>query len=241
LHRQHGIPLAINVGDAMNAMSARMLKGNFPLLGPELSARVFDEFDHMSIETIEGQAMELGWIQDNDCTTTEDDYLLMVLKKTSWYSFIHPARIGALIAQPELDLDAFNRFGYFLGTAFQIQDDVLNLVGDRGKYGKEIGGDLLEGKRTLILTHLLKNASARERDRLKSFLSKPRAQRLPREVSWIYELLRSYGSIDHARKVARDFAEGARHEMGAAYSSARPGEDLDFLRGLLDYMVSREV
>ena len=50
----------------------------------------------MSIETIEGQAMELGWIRDNDCSTSEEDYLLMVLKKTGWYSFIHPARIGAL-------------------------------------------------------------------------------------------------------------------------------------------------
>ena len=106
----------------------------------------------MMIETIEGQAMELGWIRDNDCTATDDDYLLMVLKKTCWYSFIHPCRIGALVSGREgVDLDSFNRFGYYLGAAFQIQDDVLNLEGDRGKYGKEIGGDLLEGKRTLIL------------------------------------------------------------------------------------------
>ena len=119
LHQKHGIPIAINVGDAMNAMSVRLLRQNASRLGPELSARIFDEFDHLSIETIEGQAMELGWIRDNDCSTTEDDYLLMVLKKTGWYSFIHPMRIGALIAQPErTDLDAFNRFGYFLGADF---------------------------------------------------------------------------------------------------------------------------
>jgi geranylgeranyl diphosphate synthase, type II len=242
MHRQYGVPLAINVGDAMNAMSARILKGNLAVLGPELSARIFDEFDHMSLETIEGQAMELGWIQDNDCSTTEEDYLLMVLKKTGWYSFIHPARIGALIAQPDrTDLDAFNRFGYYLGTAFQIQDDVLNLAGDRGKYGKEIGGDLLEGKRTLILAHLFKNSTAPERERLKAFLGKPRVQRLPREVTWIYDRLRSYGSIEYARKAAQDFAEGARQEFRAAYAGAPPGRDLDFVRSLLDYMVSRDV
>jgi geranylgeranyl diphosphate synthase type II len=241
LHRQHGVPLAVNAGDAINAMSVQLLKKNLNLLGPELAARVFDEFDHMSMETIEGQAMELGWIRDNDCSTTEDDYLLMVLKKTGWYSFIHPARIGALIADPtRTDLDEFNRFGYFLGTAFQIQDDVLNLVGDRQKYGKEIGGDLLEGKRTLILTHLLKHSRGQERPRLEAFLAKPRAERSERDVAWIYELMRGYGSIEYAQAAARQFAEGARQELERAYADATPGDDLDFLRSLLGYMVSRD-
>jgi geranylgeranyl diphosphate synthase type II len=241
MHRQYGVPLALNVGDAMNAMSVRLLRQNLSLLGPDLATKVFDEFDHMSIETIEGQAMELGWIRDNDCRTTEEDYLLMVLKKTGWYSFIHPARIGALIAQPDrTDLDAFNRFGYYLGTAFQIQDDVLNLSGDRSKYGKEIGGDLLEGKRTLILAHLFRTAGAQEMQRLTMFFAKPRAQRLPREVAWINELLRSHGSLEYARQSGRAFADGARREFETAYSKAAPGRDLDFLRSLLDYMVSRE-
>jgi geranylgeranyl pyrophosphate synthase len=242
LHRQYGVPLAVNAGDAMNAMSAQLLRQNLALLGPELGARIFDEFAHMSTETIEGQALELGWIRDNDWNITDEDYLLMVLKKTSWYSFIHPARIGALIAQRErANLDAFNRFGYFLGTAFQIQDDVLNLAGDRKRYGKEIGGDLLEGKRTLILAHLFRNSSPSERARLQAFCAKPRAERLPREVAWIYDLLGTYGSIDYARRAAEQFAEGARREFEVAYAGAAQGEDLDFLRSLLDYMVEREM
>lgn len=241
MHRQYGVPLALNVGDAMNAMSVRLLRQNLSLLGPELATRVFDEFDHMTIETIEGQAMELGWIRENDCRTNEEDYLLMVLKKTGWYSFIHPARIGALIAEPDrTDLDGFNRFGFYLGTAFQIQDDVLNLSGDRSRYGKEIGGDLLEGKRTLILAHLFRHISAEEKRRLTAFFVKSRAQRLPREVAWIYELLRTYGSLEYARQAANAFADGARREFEVAYSMAAPGPDVDFVRSLLDYMVSRE-
>jgi geranylgeranyl diphosphate synthase type II len=240
LHRTHGVPLALNAGDALNAMSVRLLRRNLALLGPELSARIFDEFDHMSIETIEGQAMELGWIRSNDCSTTEADYLLMVLKKTSWYSFIQPARIGAMIARPQQsDFDAFNRFGCFLGAAFQIQDDVLNLVGNREKYGKEIGGDLLEGKRTLILSHAFARSSGYEKDKLAAFFAKPRAQRLPRELTWIYDLLASYGSIEYARQVARQFADGARQELATAYAGALPGPDLDFVQSLVDYMVSR--
>jgi geranylgeranyl diphosphate synthase type II len=243
LHREHGIPLAVNAGDAMNALSARLLKQNLGLLGPELAARIFDEFDHMSIQTLEGQAMELGWIHDNDCNTTEDDYLRMVLKKTGWYSFIHPLRLGALIAQGERtsNLDVFNRLGFFLGTAFQIQDDVLNLTGDRSRYGKEIGGDLLEGKRTLILANLFKQVNATEKARLVTFFGKPRAQRLPRELAWVYEQLYKYQSIDFARRAAADFAEGARRELQTAFDGASSGPDLSFVSALVDYLVQREV
>jgi hypothetical protein len=70
-------------------------------------------------------------------------------QKTAWYSFIHPMRIGALVANGgDRNLDRFNRLGYLLGLAFQITDDVLNLEGSLARYGKEIGGDLWEGKRT---------------------------------------------------------------------------------------------
>jgi geranylgeranyl pyrophosphate synthase len=241
LHVQHGVPLAINVGDAMNALSVQLLRRNQRQLGPELALRVFDEFDHMSLETIEGQALELGWIRDNDCSTTADDYLLMVLKKTGWYSFIHPMRIGALIAGPGRDdLDRFHRFGYFLGAAFQIHDDVLNLTGDHRRYGKEVGGDLLEGKRTLILSHLFANGDSHEKERLRAFLARPRAQRVPRDVSWLEALLRSRGSIDYARKVAREFAESARNEFSVAYAGAQPGPQLDFVCALVDFMSSRQ-
>jgi geranylgeranyl diphosphate synthase type II len=241
LHRQYGVPLAVNVGDAMNAMSLRVLRQNLSLLGPELTWRIFDEFDHMSLETIEGQAMELGWFRDNDCDTTEEDYLLMVLKKTCWYSFIHPCRIGALIAQNDArNLDEFNRFGYYLGAAFQIQDDVLNLVGDRSKYGKETGGDILEGKRTLLLAHLFKNGNKNDRERLRTFLAKPRGQRLPREVAWVHQLLRSSGSIEYGRRAAHAFADAARREFDVTYGGATPGADTDFLRALIDHVVSRE-
>jgi geranylgeranyl diphosphate synthase type II len=241
LHREYGAPLAINIGDALNALSARLLKQNLTRLDSVLCARVFEEFDHLTIESLEGQAMELGWIRDNDCSICEDDYLQMVLKKTSWYSFIHPMRLGAMIARPEqADLDVFNVFGCHLGLAFQIQDDLLNLVGSQAKYGKEIGGDLLEGKRTLMLIHLLQYGDAHEKLKLAAFLAKPRERRLPREVAWIYGLLEKYGSLNYARAAARGFAAEARRLFDAAYAEALPGPDLEFIRCMLDYLTARE-
>ncbi len=241
LHRQHGVPLAVNTGDAMNAMSLGVLRQNLALLGPELTWQIFGAFDHMMIETIEGQAMELGWIRENNCETTEEDYLLMVLKKTCWYSFIHPCRIGALIARAEgVDLAGLDRFGYYLGAAFQIQDDVLNLVGDRGKYGKEIGGDILEGKRTLLLAHLFKNCSVQHKQRLQTFFATPRARRLPREAAFVLQLLRDCGSIEYGRAVAREFSKAASAEFEGIYGGAPGCEDVQFLRSLVAYMVARE-
>ncbi|MEO8177552.1 MAG: polyprenyl synthetase family protein [Deltaproteobacteria bacterium] len=242
LHLEHGVPLAVNTGDAMNALSLRLLKENQPLLGPERTWLVLQEFDHMLVESLEGQAMELGWVRDNDCTVTEEDYLLMTLKKTCWYSFIHPCRIGALIARGDsVDLDRFNRFGFLMGTAFQIQDDVLNLVGDVRKYGKEIAGDLWEGKRTLILAHAFSRLTGPETARLRALLSKPRHQKLQREIEWSLRLLRSKGSIDYAREASHDLIAGAMLEFEAAYGDAPESEEKDFIRQCVKYMVARDL
>ena len=133
MHRRAGIPIAVNTGDAMNALAMRLFRKTGERLGPVAAMRIFDEVDHMVVETLEGQAMELGWVRDNDLTVGADDYLRLVLKKTAWYSFIHPMRIGALVANgDDRNLDRFDRFGYLLGLAFQITDDVLNLSGDVG-------------------------------------------------------------------------------------------------------------
>src|SRR5262247_1647619 len=186
MHAEHGVPIAVNAGDMLTALSAQILRDALPALGLPLTWRVYDEFEHLMQESLEGQAMELGWVHDNRCDVTDEDYLRMVLKKTCWYSFIHPCRIGALIATKDgIDLDRFNRFGCYLGAAFQIQDDLLNLTGDERRYGKEIGGDLLEGKRTLMLIHLLRRAAPHEVERVRAFLGQPRTDRSTTDLRWI--------------------------------------------------------
>jgi geranylgeranyl diphosphate synthase type II len=239
-YRRYGVPIAINAGDAMQAMSMRILRNNVSTLGPELAWRIVEEFDHMLLESLEGQAMELGWIRDNRSDISEADYLRMTLKKTCWYSFIHPCRIGALIAGRDAqDLDRFNEFGFFLGSAFQIQDDILNLVGTRQRYGKEIGGDLYEGKRTLMLAHLFEQSTPRERQQLQGLLGRPRGRRLPREIDWVYELLRKYGSIEFAQTRARELLAAAETAFEAAYEGAPASEDKTFLAQIVRYMIDR--
>ncbi|MDW6025075.1 polyprenyl synthetase family protein [Mesorhizobium sp. BAC0120] len=242
LHSEQGVPIALNAGDMMTAISVRILRENLPALGHTLTAGVYDEFEHMMQESLEGQAMELGWMRDNRLDISDEDYLRMVLKKTCWYSFIHPCRIGALIGTRNgVDLDRFNRFGSYLGTAFQIQDDLLNLTGDERRYGKEIGGDLLEGKRTLMLIHLLRQVDTREAARINAYLGEPRPARSAQDMRWILELMRSRGSLDHARKVTRQLAGAALYEFNRAFRDVPESDEKTFLNQVISYMVSRDV
>lgn len=240
MHVLHGVPIAVNVGDALAMMSLRPLLENRVGLGPRLSLRILEETARMATESVEGQAIELAWRHDNAVDLGEDDYLRMILKKTCWYTTIYPCRVGALIgSRDKLDLDRFIRFGFFLGAAFQIQDDLLNLIGDHGRYGKELSGDIWEGKRTLMLIYLLGRASAGERLELERVLGLERPQRTEREVGWIRERMDAYGCIDHARQVAHGLAGAAAHEFEGAYGTIPESRDKEFLRSLTTWVLER--
>jgi geranylgeranyl diphosphate synthase type II len=166
----------------------------------------------------------------------------MTLKKTCWYTCIHPCRIGGLIGSGgSAGLDRFNRFGYFMGAAFQIQDDVLNLVGEQRKYGKEIGGDIWEGKRTLVLIHLLNRCSNAEKEKLHDFLATPRVSRTRKNVQWVSRLMAKYRSVEYARQSAQALAREALVEFENAYGKAPDSQDKEFIRQLVVYMIERDI
>lgn len=241
MHEYNNIGIAINVGDAMNVLSIRPLMMNMTVLGPSLAWKVFSEIEHMVRQSVEGQAMELGWRKDNDCDLTDDDYLKMILKKTCYYTCIHPLRIGAIIgSRAKVNPDRFNRFGYFMGTAFQIQDDVLNLVGEESKYGKEIGGDILEGKRTLMLIHLLNNATPNEKKRVINYLKNCRSEETNGTAEWVLDRMKHYHSIDYARKVSKNMAGAALKEFYSAYGEVPDSKDKALLESIIMFMVDRE-
>jgi len=240
LHMLHGVPIAVNVGDALAVLSLRPLLENRANLGPRLTLRVFEETARMASESVEGQAMELAWRRDNAMDLVDADYLRMILKKTCWYTTIYPCRVGALIGSRDgAALDRFVRFGFFLGAAFQIQDDLLNLVGDHARYGKEISGDIWEAKRTLILIRLLQLASPQERIELGRLLGLERDARTPGDIQWVRERMDAYGCIEHARQVAHGLAGAAIHEFEAAYGGLPDSRDKQFLKSLARWVLER--
>jgi geranylgeranyl diphosphate synthase type II len=175
LQRQHGVPVAVNVGDGMLALTLKPLLENIGVIGLGPALRTLEAVSQMVEESVHGQAIELDWVRRSVWEIGEDDYVRMVVLKTGWYSFITPMLIGGIAARLEQGrLDQLAEFARLLSVAFQIQDDVLNLEGDEGAYGKEIGGDLWEGKRTVALLHMMRNVSASERAEVRRILGLPR-------------------------------------------------------------------
>ncbi|GGM10549.1 polyprenyl synthetase family protein [Micromonospora yangpuensis] len=240
LHGEYGVGVALNVGNMTNLLALQRLAANRQALGSQVSWRLFEETQLMLRHSVEGQAIEVGWIRDNVCDLDADDYYRMCLKKTSWYTCIYPCRTGILVATGRPDaVDVLDRYGWYLGAAFQIQDDALNLVGDYARYGKEIAGDLWEGKRTLILIDFLRRCTGQERERLVSFLGRTRAERTASEVRWLHRRLLAYDCVESARCSARELAAAARAEGERALGPAADTEDGRFLLDLTDYVVER--
>jgi geranylgeranyl diphosphate synthase type II len=240
MHVTEGVPIAINAGDALALLGMRPLLDNRRRLGPWLALRILEETATMALESAEGQALELGWRRDNAVDTTESDYLVMVLKKTCWLATIHPSRVGALIGTGgAAPLEPFVRFGFFVGAAFQIQDDLLNLVGDEKRYGKELGGDIYEGKRTLMLIRLFAEATVSERERLHAFLGRPRAERTPADVRWVRGRMDRYDCIDYARQVAHGLAGAGLREFETIYGHLPDSRDRRFIEALPRWVIAR--
>ncbi len=98
LHIDHGIPIAVNVGDAMLSLSLQPLLDNVERVGLGPALRILRAVAHMTRRTVEGQALELDWVRSNTWQLDDADYLEMVELKTSWYSFITPLQVGAVAA-----------------------------------------------------------------------------------------------------------------------------------------------
>jgi geranylgeranyl diphosphate synthase type II len=240
LHVLHGVPLALNAGSTLGMLSLRPLTDYRLGFGLKVPLLLVEELIRMGRESAEGQALELGWRRDNVVDLRDADYFEMVLKKTCWYTTISPMRLGALIGCRDMhpEFDTLIRFGFFFGTAFQIRDDVLNLIGDE-RYGKEIYDDLLEGKRTLMLIHLLTNATPEERERVTAFLASPRAERGGAPVRWVVERMKHYGSIDYAQEVANGLAGAALHEFSLLFDVLPDSRDKRFLAELATWVLER--
>ncbi|MEU3454652.1 polyprenyl synthetase family protein [Micromonospora sp. NPDC006766] len=136
LHAEYGVGVALNVGNMTNLLALQRLAANRGALGSGIAWRLFEETELMLRHSLEGQAIEIGWIRDNVCDLDADDYYRMCLKNTSWYTCIYPCRTGILVAATgqHNGVDVLDRYGCYLGAAFQIQDDALNLIGDYARF-----------------------------------------------------------------------------------------------------------
>jgi geranylgeranyl diphosphate synthase type II len=236
----YGIAAALNAGDGLAIVASQVLRRATRRLDRDLADLVWGEFDTMAMRTLEGQATEIGWQLDQVEDLIPEDYLHLIMHKTCWYTTIHPLRVGAIVgSRGKVELGPLVRFGFHFGAAFQIRDDLLNLVGDERMYGKEILGDLYEGKRTLPLMHLLSVAQGSDRALVCEYLHLKRPERSPELVRTVRDLMDVYGSITFTSEYAEGILLVAEEYFEHAFAGAEPGPDLDFLRALVPYVWAR--
>jgi geranylgeranyl diphosphate synthase type II len=242
----HGVPVAVNVGDATNVLALDLLLRNTETIGVRKALLVFREVERMARESAEGQAIELGWIAEQRLDLGDRDYVRMAYKKTCWYTVIAPLRIGVICGGPpgalaplREDLQPLIELGFLTGIAFQIHDDLLNLEADEALYGKEISGDLWEGKRTVMLLHFLRTAPPPERERAAALLSTPRLSKDPEEVRWLGQAMVEAGSLEHGRALAREYCEQALAVYDRLGQFTGDDEHGRFLRDMLRYVIDR--
>lgn len=144
-----------------------------------------------------------------DLNLCEEEYLKVIDGKTGALCAIS-CKLGALYAQAsEEQVLAAERFGLLLGRAFQIADDVLDLVGLEDRVGKTLGTDLSQEKLTLPTIRLLAQANASERAELQRLLHEPDEQ----DLRTILKLCRERGTIDQSLRAARSCAAQAREAL----------------------------
>ena len=208
LQRIYGNELALNAGDTLQIIMWKILIDNQKLLGPEKAIAIANEFYRVLKRTADGQAIEIMWSKNENADIQDKDWFFIADGKTAYYTIAAPLMLGAMIAGARQDqLNLLTDFGLPLGRCFQLVDDILDVSLTYRGAGQKLGGDIYEGKRTLILSHLLRNASLKDSKKITAILKKPAEEKTEAEVKWIIQKMNDYKSIEYARGVAKKLKE----------------------------------
>ena len=234
IHLTEGLGLAINMGDlGLQLVNGTVAKD--PNLDDTTKLRVLNELIDMTRRTIEGQALDIGWARDGRYDIAPEDYLVMATCKTAHYSGAVPLAIGAIVGGgTETQIEGLRNYGLDTGLAFQIQDDLLNLVGEAASTKKGVRDDITEGKRTLIVVHALQNLEGADRERLVEILSSHTKE--PAELDEAVAIMESAGSIDYARAYAENLTSIAKNRL---FDMIEPSPARDILISMADWFVKR--
>lgn len=239
LYKTEGVGLATNMGDLALTQVFEVVLADEGL-DPARRLAVLSELVRMERHTLEGQALDLGWARDGRWDVTCDDYVYMVTSKTAWYSAALPLYIGAIAGGAgKDDAEGLVDLGLHAGVAFQIQDDLLNLVGNAAAQGKDFRSDVTEGKRTLAVVWALEHLGEAERGELVALLESGTTDegRLARAV----ELIEAGGGIAHCREVASREAIAAKERAAELERQGLVSSEAhELLDSMADFFVQRD-
>jgi geranylgeranyl pyrophosphate synthase len=238
-YKLFGLDVAINAGNAMYYLPLLSLIRGKHRLSPEKVNKIYEAYIQEMIHLSFGQATDIAWHRDlpDIDEINEAQYFQMCAYKSGTIPRLS-AKIAAIISGASHTLvERLGTFAEAISVAFQIQDDVLDLVEE--KFAEKKGGrgqDITEGKLTLVVIHALKHANPKERERLVEILKMhTEDQRLKNEA---IDLMKKCGSTEYAKKSACALVEKSWDEVDELLP---PSDAKNKLRALADYLVNRKI
>jgi geranylgeranyl diphosphate synthase, type II len=211
LHRIYGKELAINASDALETVMWKVVIDNLLSLSLEKTKAILEEFYKGMMRTTLGQGIEINWVRKQKIEIADEDWYLIGDSKSGYYTIALPVRLGAIIAGvSDEELKKLTKFSLNMGRCFQLIDDLLDITSDFSGLKKQTGNDIYEGKRTIMLGHLLRNTTPLVKNKILSILSKTREEKTETEVKWIIEKMYEYKSIEYAKNLAKKYKDEAK-------------------------------
>jgi geranylgeranyl diphosphate synthase type I len=231
--KKYGSAHGINIGDYIFVKTYRaILRSEDVGVDSEQLVKLVDLLTKTVDRTGIGQAMDIGARESNDISVEE--YMRTVTEKTGYY-LAYPIIGGAIISGASDDtLRSLEEFGKYIGPVFQIADDILDLTDGKGR--EEIGCDIKEGKRSLLVALATSECTQEEKERLFEILNKGREYTSDEDVSWVISLFDKYQIIDKAKDRAREM-------LGAAKTSIQdvPEELRENLSAAAEFFLERKI
>lgn len=225
---------AILSGDAMYAWAFEQLQyyGENDTYSKEQYAQILDIFLKSARTVCEGQAFDLEFEQTNEVSI--DEYLNMIRGKTAALISASFQLGGAVAGADPQQMQKLNEIGTQMGTAFQIQDDLLDVIADPSKFGKKRGGDIAEGKKTYLSILALKLGNRHQMEWLSSILKGKAAEK--NDIEKVIDLYENLGVLKQTRLKVEEHYEHA-HKLIQEFGSSEYKDDL---MGYLDSLIHRE-
>ncbi len=236
MHKIYGIDAAVNNGNAMYFIPLAILYKNINKLSKEQLLQIYNLYAEEMLRLSVGQAMDIHWHKGAKLKISEKAYLQMCSYKTGVLARL-AAKLGAILANAnKKQIEALGKFGECLGVAFQIQDDILNIAPESKKWGKEIGEDISEGKRTLLVIKALQSLPKKEAKELLAILNSHTKDK--RKIRKAIALIKKSGAIEYARDKAKRIVKNAWSELERLLPENEGKEEL---RAFASFAVERDI
>ena len=209
VHSKWNLNTGILSGDAMLILAYQQ----FASYNPELQADLMALFSKTALEVCEGQEYDVAFEQLT--AVSENAYLKMIQFKTA-VLVAAALKMGALIGASDSEsAELFYDFGLALGTAFQIQDDYLDAFGDPETFGKQVGGDILENKKTFLVVKLQELGSIEQRQALDHWFGANAHASSEEKVAEVKQLFTESGAAEATREAVQAYTKESQRILGS--------------------------